>query len=80
MNIPFFSKKQRQTDTEYERGCAYCEYAAVKEQQGSIMVFCRKRQRKVTPTAACSFFSYDLLKRKPRRMNMPTIDPEARDL
>lgn len=82
MNLKaIFSKKASITpDAEYENICLYCEYAVKKESSNGEVLFCRCRRIRVKDSGHCTDFSYDLLKRKPRRiMQMPTIDPEALD-
>lgn len=59
--------------------CCSCEYGIVKNEEGRIIVFCKKKKRSVKPSAICPAFSYDLLKRAPRRMTMPTLDKSALD-
>ena len=76
-----FQKKQTVTpDAEYEHICLYCEHAVKKETENGEILLCRRRRTRVKEASRCADFSYDLLKRKPRRqMNIPTIDPEALD-
>ena len=76
-----FSKKASVTpNAEYENICLYCEYAAKKQTEHGDILICRRRRTRVKESGHCADFSYDLLKRKPRRiMNMPTIDPDALD-
>ena len=74
----FHQKKAISPDSEYERICLYCEHAFKKETPSGEVLVCRARKAYVKPGAHCTRFSYDLLKREPRRMmKMPTIDPEA---
>ena len=74
-----FSKKASVTpEAEYENICLYCEYASKKQTEHGDVLICRRRRARVKESGHCAEFSYDLLKRKPRRtMKMPTIDPEA---
>ena len=74
-----FQKKASVTpDSEYENICLYCEYATKKHTAQDEILICRRRRTRVKESGHCADFSYDLLKRKPRRtMNMPKIDPEA---
>ena len=74
-----FEKKQAVTPaSEYETVCLYCEHAVKKQTEHGEVLVCRRRRVRVKDSDHCDDFSYDLLKRKPRRaMNMPTIDPEA---
>ena len=76
-----FSKKASVTpDAEYESVCLYCESAVKKQTEGGEILYCRRRRARVKESSHCGDFSYDLLKRKPRRvMNMPKIDPDALD-
>ena len=74
-----FSKSAAVTpDAEYEKSCLYCEYAVKKQTTRGEALLCRRRRVRVKENGHCADFSYDLLKRTPRRtMNMPKIDPEA---
>lgn len=76
-----FSKKASVTPAaEYENACLYCEYASKKQTEHGEVLLCRRRRARVKATEHCIDFSYDLLKRQPRRMmNMPKIDPDALD-
>ena len=82
LNLPsLFSKKQTVTpSSEYESICLYCEFAVKKQTEHGEILVCRRRRARVKDSGHCADFSYDLLKRKPRRaMNMPKIDPETLD-
>ncbi len=76
-----FSKKESISPaSEYENVCLYCEYAVKKQNENGEILVCRRRRTRVKDSGHCADFSYDLLKRKPRRtMHMPKIDPEALD-
>ena len=77
--LSLFSKNASVTpDAEYEKICLYCEYALKKQTSEGEVLLCRRRRSRVKQSGHCAEFSYDLLKRKPRRtMAMPTIDPDA---
>ena len=79
--LSIFSKNASITPSaEYEKICLYCENAVKKQTKNGEILVCRRRRTRVKENAHCADFSYDLLKRTPRRgMKMPTIDPEALD-
>ncbi len=83
MKFPFSlfqnQKKSDRQEREYERGCAFCEHATIRFTGEKRTVVCQKKKRQVNAASECELFSYDLLKRAPRRMKMPVIDPEALD-
>ena len=76
-----FSKNTSVTPaSEYEKICLYCENAVKRETKNGEVLFCRRRHTRVKDGSHCADFSYDLLKRTPRRqMKLPTIDPDALD-
>ena len=65
---------------EYERDCAHCEHAQISEKKGGCVYLCTKRKARVNANALCAQFSYDMLKRVPRKAKpIPTLDPAALD-
>ncbi len=77
----FFSTLIGKEDApEYERDCAHCEHSRKKAKDGKSILVCQARRTRVSPSASCSKFSYDMLKRTPREMKpLPKLDADALD-
>ena len=69
----FGKKKVDEEEREIERCCGYCVHSALLD--GEEQVLCRKKGV-VSADACCRKFRYDLLKRRPRSLPVPEIDPE----
>lgn len=68
-------RKNETSENEISKCCAYCEKATVLASEDYVL--CSKRGV-VSQTYSCRRFSYDPLKKVPRRMpDMPTLDDVA---
>lgn len=70
----------RESAPEYERDCAHCEHSQKRTKDGKSILVCRRKRTRVSSSAFCGNFSYDMLKRTPREMKpLPKLDAEALD-
>ena len=68
------SEKKRAEDApEMERMCAYCVHSVPLDEEDSVL--CRKKGV-IAADSCCRKFRYDVLKRRPRPVPLPEIDPE----
>ena len=65
--------RKKTGDEALERACAYCIYSALLDDEENVL--CRKKGV-VDAGFCCRKFRYDVLKRKPRPLPIPEIDPE----
>ncbi|MBP5210124.1 MAG: hypothetical protein J6125_04605 [Clostridia bacterium] len=75
--------KEREQNEEQSKCCMVCEWAVcdTEDDEWPESVLCEKTGKEKDAFACCRHFSYDLLKRVPRRhIEIPTLDPEALDL
>ena len=56
----------------YEKCCFYCEHGSVSEDGDSV--YCKKKQKDMTPDACCRSFFYDLLRRTPVLPKLPDVE------
>jgi hypothetical protein len=66
-------KKMNDYDPDTERACAYCIHSSPLDDEDSVL--CRKKGV-IAADFCCRKFRYDVLKRRPRKVPLPEIDPE----